>query len=138
MAKEIFDTIKPMTDGVRIQLARTMRGKSQEDLGNLLNVSKQLISKLEQKEKVDDKRMAEIAEALGFTLEGLRSLSRESILQISYNFYDNSAQNATFGNNCTQTINHNYSFDPKQVAEHADIYEKVLRKNAEKSTKEKG
>lgn len=135
MEKALFDTSKPMTDGVRIQLARTMRGKSQEELGSLINVSKQLISKLEKKEKVDDKKMAEIADALGFTLEGLRSLSRESILQISYNFYDNSAQNATFGNHCTQTINHNYAYDPKQVAEHADIYEKVLKKNAESASK---
>ncbi|MGN7824878.1 helix-turn-helix transcriptional regulator [Chitinophaga varians] len=137
MEKELFDTTKPMTDGVRIQMARAMRNKNQTELGNLIGVSKQLISRLEKKEKVDDKKMAEIAEALGFTLEGLRSLSRESIMQISYNFYDNSAQNATFGSHCTQTVNHNYGYDPKLAAEHASIYEKVLQKNAEKAGKAK-
>ena len=132
MEKSFFDTTSPLTDGVRIQLARTMRGKSQEELGKLINKSKQMVSKLEQKDKIDDEKMTEIATALGFTLDGLRALSRESIVNVHYNFYDNSAQNATFGNNCSQNINHNYGFDPKQVAEHAEIYELILKHNAEK------
>ncbi len=47
---------------------------TQADLGDILGVTKQAVSKMEQTEKMDDARLNEIASALGVTVEGLKKI----------------------------------------------------------------
>lgn len=43
---------------------------TQAELGDLLGITKQAVSKIEQTEKFDDERLGEIASALGVTVDG--------------------------------------------------------------------
>ena len=99
--------------GRKIERVRRLRGMTQAELGDLLGITKQAVSKIEQTEKFDDERLGEIASALGVTVDGLKSFNEETI---------KSAVSNT-GNN--QTFN---SFPVEQVIE---IFEKLLDKQKE-------
>ena len=51
--------------GRKIERIRRLRGMTQTDLGELLGVTKQAISKMEQSEKIDDDKLKQVADALG-------------------------------------------------------------------------
>ena len=47
--------------GRKIERIRRLRGMTQTDLGELLGVTKQAISKMEQAEKIDDEKLKQVA-----------------------------------------------------------------------------
>ena len=61
--------------GRKIERVRRLRGMTQAELGDLLGITKQAVSKIEQTEKFDDERLGEIASALGVTVDGLKRQS---------------------------------------------------------------
>ena len=58
--------------GKKIERVRRLRGMTQTELGQLLGITKQAVSKMEQTEKIDDERLEKIASALGVTTDGLK------------------------------------------------------------------
>lgn len=64
--------------GRKIERVRRLRGMTQAELGDLLGITKQAVSKIEQTEKFDDERLGEIASALGVTVDGLKSFNEET------------------------------------------------------------
>ena len=64
--------------GRKIERVRRLRGMTQTDLGDLLGITKQAVSKMEQTEKLDDERVKQVAEALGVTEEGLKKFTEEN------------------------------------------------------------
>ena len=75
--------------GRKIERIRRLRGMTQTDLGELLGVTKQAISKMEQAEKIDDEKLKQVATALGVTEEGLKKFTEETVLYYTSNFYEN-------------------------------------------------
>ena len=61
--------------GRKIERIRRLRGMTQTDLGELLGVTKQAISKMEQSEKIDDDKLKQVADALGVTEDGLKKFT---------------------------------------------------------------
>lgn len=101
-------------------------GMTQAELGDLLGITKQAVSKIEQTEKFDDERLGEIASALGVTVDGLKSFNEETILYNTNNFYENcGVKSAVSNTGNNQTFN---SFPVEQVIE---IFEKLLDKQKE-------
>ena len=49
--------------GKKIERLRRLRGMTQTELGQLLGITKQAVSKMEQTEKIDDERLEKIASA---------------------------------------------------------------------------
>ena len=82
--------------GRKIERIRRLRGMTQTDLGELLGVTKQAISKMEQAEKIDDEKLKQVATALGVThVENLNHFSMdqavklfEELLKIERDKYD--------------------------------------------------
>ena len=72
--------------GRKIERVRRLRGMTQTDLGDLLGITKQAVSKMEQTEKLDDERVKQVAEALGVTEEGLKKFTEETVLYYTNNF----------------------------------------------------
>ena len=107
--------------GRKIERVRRLRGMTQAELGDLLGITKQAVSKIEQTEKFDDERLGEIASALGVTVDGLKSFNEETILYNTNNFYENCGVKSAVSN----TGN---SFPVEQVIE---IFEKLLDKQKE-------
>ena len=81
--------------GRKIERVRRLRGMTQTDLGDLLGITKQAVSKMEQTEKLDDERVKQVAEALGVTEEGLKKFTEETVLYYTNNFYEYSNATAT-------------------------------------------
>ena len=50
--------------GKKIERERRLRGMTQTELGQLLGITKQAVSKMEQTEKIDDERLEKTASAL--------------------------------------------------------------------------
>lgn len=109
--------------GRRVERVRRLRGMTQTELGDLLGITKQAVSKMEQAEKIDDERLDKIASALGVTVEGLKEYNEETVLYNTNNFYENCGVKNAIGNN--QTFN---NFPLEQAIE---LFEKLLDKQRE-------
>ena len=96
---------------------------TQTELGQLLGITKQAVSKMEQTEKIDDERLEKIASALGVTTDGLKEYNEETVLYNTNNFYENCGVKNAIGNN--QTFN---NFPIEQTIE---LFEKLLEKQKE-------
>ena len=108
--------------GRKIERVRRLRGMTQTDLGDLLGITKQAVSKMEQTEKLDDERVKQVAEALGVTEEGLKKFTEETVLYYTNNFYENSI--GTISN--LENINH-FSMDQA-----VKLFEELLKIEREK------
>ena len=107
--------------GRKIERVRRLRGMTQAELGDLLGITKQAVSKIEQTEKFDDERLA-----LGVTVDGLKNFNEETILYNTNNFYENcGVKSAVSNTGNNQTFN---SFPVEQVIE---IFENLLDKQKE-------
>ena len=122
--------------GRKIERVRRLRGMTQADLGDILGVTKQAVSKMEQTEQMEDERIKQVAEALGVTEEGLKKFTEETVLYYTNNFYENS--NATATNIGTvssiENINH---FSMEQAIKLFEELIKIEREKFESLKKEK-
>lgn len=109
--------------GRKVEKVRRLRGMTQAELGDLLSITKQAVSKMEQSEKIEDERLDKIASALGVTVEGLKEFNEETVLYNTNNFYENCGVKNAIGNN--QTFN---NFPLEQTIE---LFEKLLDKQRE-------
>lgn len=109
--------------GRKVERVRRLRGMTQAELGDLLGITKQAVSKMEQSEKIEDERLDKIATALGVTVEGLKEFNEETVLYNTNNFYENCGVKNAIGNN--QTFN---NFPLEQAIE---FFEKLLDKQRE-------
>jgi len=116
--------------GRKIERVRRLRGMTQSDLGGILGITKQAVSKLEQTEQVDDERLKEIAEALGVTEEGLKKYNEETVLYNTINFYENCGVT-------TSAVSNNHTFNNFPIEKTVELFEKLLEKEREKFEKVK-
>lgn len=110
--------------GRKIEKVRLLRGMTQAELGDLLGVTKQAVSKIEQTEKFDDTRLAEIAKVLGVTVEGLKKYNEEMILINTNNFHENCGVKTSMGNI--------HTFNNISIDEIVKLFEDLLQKEREK------
>jgi len=129
---EIEDYTNAVHIGRKIERIRRLRGMTQTDLGNLLGITKQAVSKMEQIEKMDDEKLKQVANALGVTEDGLKKFTEENVLYYTNNFYENS--NATATNigvvSNLENVNH---FSMEQAVK---LFEELLKMEREKLKKE--
>lgn len=111
--------------GRKIERVRRLRGMTQTELGEALNISKQAISKMEQTEHIDDERLDGIAAALGVTVEGLKKFNEETVLYNTINFYENCGVK-------TSAVSNNHTFNNFPIEQAIEMFEKLLQKEREK------
>jgi len=108
--------------GRKIARIRELRGMKQETLAEELEISQQSVSTLEKSETLEDKKLEEIAKALGVTKEGIENFSEESVLNIiSNSFHDQSALNA---------ILNQPTFNP--IDKVVELYERLVQAEKDK------
>ena len=110
--------------GRKIEKVRHLRGLTQAELGDLLGITKQAVSKMEQTEKLDDTRLEKVATALGVTAEGLKDYNDATVLNITHNTYENCGVNTSVGNN--------HTFNNFPIDKTIEMFEKLLEKEREK------
>ena len=116
--------------GRKIERIRRLRGMTQTDLGELLGVTKQAISKMEQ---IDDDKLKQVADALGVTEDGLKKFTEETVLYSTNNFYENCHVSASNIGPITHVENLNH-FSMEQAVK---LFEELLKIEREKYSKGK-
>ncbi|MCG2419528.1 helix-turn-helix transcriptional regulator [Aequorivita sp. F47161] len=126
-------TTKTNHIGRKISRIRELRGMKQETLAEVMGISQQSISHIENSETLEAEKLGKVAKALGVTKEGIENFSEENVINYFNNFNDNSFSNSqgTFNaNNCT--------FNPLEklmevVEENKKLYERLLKAEQEKN-----
>ncbi|HUW92112.1 MAG TPA: helix-turn-helix transcriptional regulator [Bacteroidales bacterium] len=119
--------------GRKIERIRRLRGMTQTELGDMLGVTKQAVSKMEQAEKIDDEKMKQVADVLGVTEEGLKRFTEETVLYYTNNFYENCKVSASNIGPITNVENLNH-FSMEQATK---LFEELLKIEREKFKQEK-
>ncbi len=119
--------------GRKIERVRRLRGMTQTELGDLLGVTKQAVSKMEQTEKIDDEKIKQVADVLGVTEEGLKRFTEETVLYYTNNFYENCKVSASNIGPITNVENLNH-FSLEQAVK---LFEELLKIEREKFKQEK-
>ena len=120
--------------GRNISRIREMKGMKQETLAELLGISQQKMSVIENTEELDDVKLKEIAKALEVPANAIKEYSDERMINYVNNFYDNSlsnSQGAFSASNCT--------FNPldklvEAYDENKKLYERLLQAEKDKTT----
>ncbi|RKR81821.1 DNA-binding XRE family transcriptional regulator [Mucilaginibacter gracilis] len=113
--------------GRKISRIRELRGMKQEALAQLMGVSQQAISKIEQSDEVEDLALEKIAQALGVTAEGIKNFNEEAVFNIiGNNYHDNSS-----------SVQYQCTFNPidkliEVYEENKKLYEQLLKSEREK------
>ena len=115
--------------GRKISKIRELKGMKQESLANILGVSQQSISKIEQSQEVEDLVLDKIANALGITSDAIKNFSEDAAIYNIQNNYDGSSSNFSGLHHCT--------FNPLDklmvmVEENKKLYEQLLASEREK------
>ncbi|MFD2938636.1 helix-turn-helix domain-containing protein [Flavobacterium notoginsengisoli] len=115
---------KPKHIGRNISRIRELKGIKQEALAIAIGVSQQYVSTLEGSETIEETKLAEIAKALGVTIEAIENFSEESVFNFFNNFHDHSSINGAQG------INNNCIFNPLDKV--IELYERLVQAEKDK------
>ncbi len=107
--------------GRNIKRLREMLGVKQEAIAIELDMTQQTISKLEQKEEIDDKVLQKVAQVLNVPIDAIKNLNDDATTNYINTFYDNQGH-GFFANNV--------NFNP--VDKVVELYERLLTAEKEK------
>ncbi|WP_406845507.1 helix-turn-helix domain-containing protein [Flavobacterium soyae] len=118
--------------GRKISRIRELRDMKQEALAQALGTNQQAVSAMENSETIDDDKLAEVAKALGVTVEAIKNFSDEAAINYFNSFSDNSINQGPIGN---QNICHFNPLDKLLEAfeENKKLYERLLEAEKEKN-----
>jgi transcriptional regulator with XRE-family HTH domain len=115
---------KPNHIGRKISRIRELKDMKQEALAQALGTNQQAISAMENSETIEDGKLADIAKALGVSVEAIKNFTEENMITYFNNFYDNSfAHGMTSPHNCT--------FNPLDKV--VELYERLVQVEKEKN-----
>ena len=107
--------------GRNIKRLREMLGVKQEFIARELNMTQQAISKLEQKETLEDEILEKVSSVLNVPVDAIKNLNEEATNSYINTFYDNHGH-GFFANN--------FNFNP--VDKIVELYERLLATEREK------
>ncbi|URC14153.1 MULTISPECIES: helix-turn-helix domain-containing protein [unclassified Flavobacterium] len=117
---------KPNHIGRKISRIRELKDMKQEALAQALGTSQQTVSTIENSETIDDAKLAEVAKALGVSVEAIKNFNEENMISYFNNFYDNSTSNGVNGifspSHC--------SFNP--IDKVVELFERLVQAEKEK------
>ncbi|GET34568.1 transcriptional regulator [Prolixibacter bellariivorans] len=107
--------------GRNIKRLREMLGVKQEYIASELNLTQQTISKLEQKEVIEDDMLEKVAKTLNVPTDAIKNLSDDAATNYINTFYDNHGH-GFFANNV--------NFNP--IDKVVELYERLLAAEKDK------
>ena len=120
--------------GRNISRIREMRGMKQETLAELLGVSQQKVSLLENAEELEDTKLEPVAKALEIPLEALKNFSEDAFFNIISNTFNTNDNGIAI----LRTDIYQPTFNPldkllESYEENKKLYERLLETEREKS-----
>ncbi len=120
--------IRPKHIGRKIMQMRELLGVKQEAIAEKLGVSQQAVSKIEQKEEVDEDTMTRVAKALGVSTESIKNLDEEATV---YNIVTQKTMPGTLGKQDDQKLNLLEKW-MEAMEEIKNLYQQLLKSEREK------
>ena len=122
--------------GRNIARIREMRGMKQETLAELLSVSQQKVSLLENSETLEDDKLIPVAQALEISVEALKNFSEDAFFNIISNTFNNTSNDSS--TLIASSLNYQPTFNPidkllDAYEENKKLYERLLETEKEKS-----
>ncbi|KAF2335377.1 helix-turn-helix domain-containing protein [Flavobacterium ginsenosidimutans] len=114
---------KPNHMGRKISRIRELKDMKQEALAQAMGTNQQTVSILENSEDIDDEKLAEVAKALGVTVEAIKNFSDEGVINY-FNTFNEAVANNNFGRQ--DTIN----FNPLDKV--VELYERLVQAEKDK------
>ncbi len=114
---------KPKHIGRNISRIRELRGMKQEALAQAIGTNQQAISGIEGSETIDEAKLANIAEALGVTVEAIESFSEENV----FNYFN------TFNESVTGSFITNNSCNFNPLDKVVELYERLVQAEKDKN-----
>lgn len=84
--------------GRKIERVRCLLGMTQADLGQQLGITKQAVSKMEQSEQINSKRLKQVAEALGVSAKAIKNFNEKVILDCNNIFLNEKTEKSSIDN----------------------------------------
>ncbi|MFH7004240.1 helix-turn-helix domain-containing protein [Flavobacterium bizetiae] len=109
--------------GRKISRIRELKDMKQEALAQAMGTNQQTVSILENSEDIDDEKLAEVAKALGVTVEAIKNFSDEGVINY-FNTFNEAVANNNFGRQ--DTIN----FNP--IDKVVELYERLVQAEKDK------
>ena len=124
---------RPKHIGRNISRIRELRDMKQEALAQALGTSQQTVSAIENSETIDDTRLAEVAKALGVTVEAIKNYCDDMVLNIINNTFTNTSHDSSTIN----SINVQPNFNPldkivELYSEKEKLYERLIQAEKDK------
>ena len=110
--------------GNNIKRLRDILGIKQEIIAQELGWTQQTVSKLEQKEIIDDEILQKVASILHIPADAIKNFNDEATVTFIAN---------TFNNHDTATSNFGYSYNFNPIEKIIDLYERLLKTEQEKA-----
>jgi len=114
--------------GYNVKRLREILGVKQEDLAERLQLSQQSISKIENKEELDNETLAKVANALNIPEDAIRNFTDEGAVHIVSNTFSGN-YSALYNNS---TINNPIERIVQLYDEKVELYERMLKSEQEK------
>lgn len=122
-------TEKTIHEGRNVKRFREMLGIKQDALAQELGLSQQAISALEQKEKIDEKILVDVAKMLKIPVEAIQKFDDEQAVNIISNTFNDQSN----GYNYYPTFNVNpIEKWIEAMEENKNLYERLLQTEREK------
>lgn len=122
-------TEKTIHEGRNVKRFREMLGIKQDTLALGLGLSQQAVSALEQKEKIDEKILGDVAKMLKIPVEAIQNFDEEQAVNIISNTFNDQSN----GYNYYPTFNINpIEKWIEAIEENKNLYERLLQTEREK------
>lgn len=108
--------------GRNIKRFRDILGVKQETLAVELNMTQQAVSKLEQKEEIDEDTLKKVAAILKIPVEAIKNMTDEAAFNIIGNTFQNDSSAYVYQYKC--------NFNP--IEKVVELYERMLKTEQEK------
>lgn len=125
---ETINKVKKEHLGYNVKRLREILGVKQEDLAERMQLSQQSISKLENKEDMDNETLKKVAVALNIPEDAIRNFTDEGAVHIVSNTFSGS-YSALYNNS---TINNPIEKIVQLYDEKVALYERMLKSEQEK------
>jgi len=109
--------------GRKIVRIRELKGMKQETLANLIGVSQQTVSRIEQSAEVDEDKLKQIADALEVSVEAIKAFNEDAIINHMNNIH----------NNHDSSVNAVIYYQLSPVEKIVELYERLLQSERQRN-----
>ena len=112
--------------GRKISRIRELKDMKQEALAQAMGISQQAVSIMENSETIEEEKLAEVAKALGVTVEAIKNFSEEAVINYFNTFTD------TDFSNSQGAFSHNRDCTFNPLDKVVELYERLVQVEKEK------